>query len=157
MLVIVLGIAFGSGNEDQAADTDTNTESATSSTTGQTSVGEDTEDRPTTTSTPAPLSVTAEKLTADKDSNEVAWNKNYLDKQALISGEIKLVEDADGYFDVKLRSDNPFIDIVCKINKSDSSEAVVLDLAAGQNVTVLGRITDDGIIDLVIKDCSISS
>ena len=103
----------------------------------------------------APGGVTADRLNADKEKNEVAWNDIYLDKQAQISGDISAIADAGGYYDVKLRSGNPFMDVVCKINKSETSEALVTRLSAGQSVTILGRATDDGIIDIVIKDCSI--
>ena len=100
---------------------------------------------------PTPVIVTDERLNADKEKNEVGWNDTYLDKQAQISGDISAIADAGGYYDVKLRSENPFMDVVCKINKSETSEALVTRLSAGQSVTILGRVTDDGIIDIVIR------
>ena len=47
--------------------------------------------------------MTAEELSNEKDSNEAAWNKRYLGKQAVISGEVALIEGAGSYYDVKLR------------------------------------------------------
>ena len=142
MLVIVLAVVTGGGGDDEPTVAGDN-ESPASGTSPQPA--------PTLT----PLIVTAERLNADKEKNEVAWNDTYLDKQAQISGDISAIADAGGYYDVKLRSENPFMDVVCKINKSETSEALVTRLSAGQSVTILGRVTDDGIVDIVIKDCSI--
>ena len=143
MLVIVLAVVTGGGGDDEPTVAGDN-ESPASGTSPQPA--------PTLT----PLIVTAERLNADKEKNEVAWNDTYLDKQAQISGDISAIADAGGYYDVKLRSENPFMDVVCKINKSETSEALVTRLSAGQSVTILGRVTDDGIVDIVVKDCSIS-
>ena len=42
---------------------------------------------PSTTGEGGPILVTAEELSNEKDSNEAAWKKRYLSKQAVISGE----------------------------------------------------------------------
>ena len=53
--------------------------------------------------------MTAEELSNEKNSNEAAWKKRYLSKQAVSSGEITLIEGAGSYYDVKLRGDDLFI------------------------------------------------
>ena len=99
--------------------------------------------------------MTAEELSNEKDSNEAAWKKRYLSKQAVIYGEIALIEGAGSYYDVKLRGDDLFVHIVCKIRQSDAAKAAVLALQVGQNTCVFGRVTDDGIVDIVVEDCSL--
>ena len=99
--------------------------------------------------------MTAEELSNEKDSNEAAWNKRYLGKHAVISGEVALIEEAGSYYDVKLRGDDLFVQVVCKIRQSDDAEAAVLALRVGQNTIVFGRVTDDGIVDIVAEDCSL--
>ena len=99
--------------------------------------------------------MTAEELSSEKASNEVAWNNRYLGKQAVISGEVALIEEAGSYYDVKLLSEDLFVHIVCKIRQSDAAKAAVLALQVGQNTSVIGRVTDDGIVDIVVEDCSL--
>ena len=110
---------------------------------------------PSTAGEGGPILVTAEELSSEKASNEVAWNNRYLGKQAVISREVALIEEAGSYYDVKLRSEDPFVHIVCKIRQSDAAKAAVLALQAGQNTSVFGRVTDDGIVDIVMEDCSL--
>ena len=142
VLVIALAVVTGGGEDDEPTIAGDNESPALRTS-------------PRPAPTPTPVIVTAKRLNKDKEANEVAWNDTYLDKQAQIAGDISAIADAGGYYDVKLRSENPFMDVVCKINKSETSEALVTRLSAGQSVTILGRVTGDGIIDIVIKDCSI--
>ena len=104
---------------------------------------------------PTPIRVSAEALQSEKESNEVAWENIYNDNIALISGTISSIAEAGNNYDVKLETDNFTVDVVCKLEKSD--EATVLSLRQGQTISVVGRVTDDGIIDIVVKDCSIAS
>ena len=106
--------------------------------------------------TPTPIPVTAGQLSRDKDANEVAWERKYLNKYARISGEVLFIEDAGDKYDVKLNADF-LTNIVCKVSKSRAGEAKVLQLRKGNSVQVLGRVTDRGIIDIVVEDCSIQS
>ena len=119
--------------------------------------------------TPIPLSITAIDLYSAKEGNEADWNLNYVDKRALISGEITSIEKAGSNYDVKLAAEskvpgitgtvNPFTgeytgaDIVCKVDESMAS--TVSQLQEGNEITVLATITNDGFIDLVVKECSV--
>ena len=123
----------------------------------------------TPTPTPIPLSITAIDLYSAKEGNEADWNLNYVDKRALISGEITSIEKAGSNYDVKLAAEskvpgvtgtvNPFTgeytgaDIVCKVDESMVN--TVSQLQEGNEITVLASITNDGFIDLVVKDCSV--
>ena len=83
---------------------------------------------PSTAGEGGPILVTAEELSSEKTSNEVAWNNRYLGKQAVISGEVALIEEAGSYYEVNLRGDDLFVHIVCKIRQSDAAKAAVLAL-----------------------------
>ena len=109
---------------------------------------------PTATPDPTPVPVTAGQLSRDKNDNEVMWEKKFLNKYALISGEVWSIEDAGGNYDVKLNADF-LTNVVCKMVKSSSSEDEVLRLRKGDSITVLGRVTDKGVFDIVVSDCSI--
>ena len=109
---------------------------------------------PTATPDPTPVPVTAGQLSRDKTDNEVMWEKKYLDKYALISGEVWSIEEAGDTYDVKLNADF-LTNVVCKMGKSSSSEDEVLRLRKGDSITVLGKVTDKGVFDIVVSDCSI--
>ena len=109
---------------------------------------------PTLTPTPMPISVSADALQSEKELNEVAWKSKYNDNIALITGTIDSITEAGSKYDVKLETGNFTVDIVCKVDQSD--ESAVMSLQQGQTVSVLGRVTDDGILDIVVKDCSVS-
>jgi hypothetical protein len=110
---------------------------------------------PTQSPTPTPVSVSADALQSEKELNEVAWTSKYNDNLALITGSISSITEAGNKYDVKLETDNFTVSIVCKVD--ETNEPAVLSLQRGQTVTMLGRVTDDGIIDIVVKDCSIAS
>ena len=109
---------------------------------------------PTATPLPTPIPVTSDRLVTDKEANEVAWEKKYLGNYAIITGEITIIQDARNYYDVKLMGDS-LSSVVCKVSKSPEHEAKVLRLVKGDHITVLGKITDDGIFDLVVQQCTI--
>lgn len=108
----------------------------------------------TPTDVPTPIPVTAGMLSRDKDAKEVVWEKKYLDKYVLVSGSVWSIEDAGGKYDVKLDADF-LTNVVCKVAKSRTSETEVLKLRKGNSVRVLGRVTNKGVIDIVVEDCSI--
>ena len=110
---------------------------------------------PTSTPAPTPISVSADALQSEKELNEVAWENKYNNNIALITGTIDSITEAGSKYDVKLETGIFTVDVVCKIDKAD--ESTVLSLQQGQTVSVLGRVTDDGILDIVVKDCSIAS
>ena len=117
--------------------------------------------------TPSPLSITAIDLYSAKQGNAAYWNQNYVGKRALIAGEVTAIEKAGSKYDVKLVAEekvtaingtvNPFTneymgaDVVCKVDESDAN--TVSQLQEGEQVTVSATISDDGLIDLVVKDC----
>ena len=119
--------------------------------------------------TPPPLSITAIELYSAKQGNAAHWNQNYVGQRALIAGEVTAIEKAGSKYDVKLVAEekvtaitgtvNPFTneymgaDVVCKVNESEAN--TVSQLQKGDQVTVLATISDSGIIDLVVQDCSV--
>ena len=116
--------------------------------------------------TPVPLSITAIDLYAAKQSNEADWNLNYVDRRALIFGEVTSVEKSGSKYDVKIAAErktsstvNPFTaeytgaDIVCKVDESLAN--TVTRIEQGHELTVLATISDDGFVDLVVKDCTV--
>ena len=117
--------------------------------------GSDGASEPTPTPNPTPISVSAVALQSEQELNEAAWERKYNENFALITGSISSITEAGSKYDVKLETDNFTVDVVCKVDKAD--ESVVFSLQQGQTVSVLGRVTDDGIIDIVVKDCSIAS
>ena len=110
---------------------------------------------PAATLAPTPNSVSAEALQSEKQSNEVAWENKFNDNIALITGTIYSITEAGNKYDVKPETANFTVAVVCKVDKAD--ESIVLSLQQGQTVSALGRVTDDGILDIVVKDCSIAS
>ena len=66
------------------------------------------------------------------------------------------IEDAGDKYDVKLNADF-LTNIVCKVSKSRAGEAEILQLQKGNSVRVLGTVTDRGVIDIVVEDCTIQS
>ena len=114
---------------------------------------------PAPTPTPALLTVSVDELVQAYDGNQVAAQFKYDNKVALITGNISAIQVAGNEYDVKLRN-NPatieeisFISVVCKADKSQVD--TVIALQEGQEVTVLGRIAGQSIIDIVVKDCSV--
>jgi hypothetical protein len=140
IVLIVLAAIFGDNGDDKV--------------TGATSPATSPQPTATLRPTPTPIPVTAERLSSDKDANEVAWEGKYLNKYVLISGDVFSIEDAGGIYDVKLDADF-LTNIVCKVAKSRASEDEVLRLRKGDSVRVLGRVTDKGVIDIVVQDCVI--
>ncbi len=149
LLVVLIGVFGGDSNGGQA-----NTPSAratpvpqaagTTVTPGPTAMP-----RPTAT----PIMVTANALERQHEANEVSWESKYVDKYILITGSISSITEAGSQYDVKLNTDNIWVNIVCKIGSANRPS--VLELAAGEIVTVYGQITNDGIVDIVVKNCTV--
>ncbi len=110
---------------------------------------------PEPTRAPTPFSVSATALQSEKERNEVAWEGKFVDKFVLITGSISSITEAGNKYDVKLETANFTVDVVCKVDKAE--ESTVLSLQRGQTVSVLGRVTDDGILDIVVEDCSVAT
>ncbi len=148
VLLIILGAVLPDGGDSQSSGTARQTSSASSSTITS-------KPRPTDTPrpTPTPIAVTANALEREHEANEVFWEDKYVGKHAFITGSINSVTDAGSYYDVKLNTDNLWVSVVCKV--SQSSKSSVLELATGETTTVYGLVTDDGIIDIVVKNCTV--
>ena len=109
----------------------------------------------TTTVTPTPIAVTANALEREHEANEVSWESKYVGKYVLITGSVSSIRDAGSKYDVKLNTDNLWVNIVCKVSQSNRSS--ILDLATGETITVYGQVTNDGIVDIVVKNCTARS
>ena len=97
--------------------------------------------------------VTASALEREHEANEVYWEDKYVDKYVLITGSISSITDAGNQYDVKLHTDNLWVNVVCKVHRTYKSS--VLELATGETITIYGSVTNDGIIDIVVKDCTV--
>ena len=148
VLLIILGAVFTDGGGNQSPGTTRQASSAPSPTTTSAL-------RPTRapSPTPTPIVVTANALEREHEANEVSWEGKYVDKYAFITGTISSITDAGSEYDVKLNTDNLWVNIVCKV--SQSSKSFVLELATGETATVYGQVTNDGIVDIVVKDCAL--
>ena len=128
----------------------------------------------TPTPAPTPFATTAEKLHEVKNGNRADWSANYLGKPASITGIFSSVSETTDYFDLNLvasmigsapitaerveSSVNGIVnliesEVVCKVEKSNAS--MISGLTAGDSVTAIGTITDEGFIDLVVADCTL--
>ena len=108
---------------------------------------------PTATAAPTPtlIAVTSGVLQMEHEANKVAWTNKYEDKFVLITGPISSITEAGNQYDVKLDTDDVWVDIVCKVSRSDKE--TILGLQAGETAIVYGRVTDHGIVDIVVRDC----
>lgn len=111
--------------------------------------------RPTATRrpTPIPIRVTANALERQHEANEVSWESKYVDRYVQITESISSITEAGNQYDVKLSTGNLWVNIVCKVDQSN--RATVLELAKGETITVYGLVTNDGIIDIVVRNCTI--
>ena len=148
VLLIILVAVFSDSGGDQSTGTARQAPSAPSSATTSTL-----HPTPAPRPTPTPIVVTANALEREHEANEVFWESKYVDKYAFITGSISSITDAGSEYDVKLSTDNLWVNIVCKVNESNRSS--VLELATGETVTVYGLVTNDGIIDIVVKNCTV--
>ena len=152
VLLIILVAVFSDNGGNQSPGTARQIPSAPSLTTTATPTRHPT---PAPRPTPTRIVVTANALEREHEANEVSWESQYVDKYAFITGSISSIRDAGSEFDVDLNTDNSWVNIVCKVGQSNRSS--VLELATGETVTVYGLVTNDGIIDIVVKNCTVRS
>ena len=138
LIAVLVGIFGGDDNGDQA----NNATAPAAGTPGPTAT-----DAPT----PTPIAVTASVLQMEHEANKVAWTNKYENKFVLITGIISSITEAGDQYDVKLSTDDAWVEIVCKMSRSETE--TVLELQAGETATVYGRVTDDGFVDIVVRDC----
>ena len=155
LLIVLIAIFAGDGDDSQAQAPTTRTTPVPQSETTAVTPGPTTTPRPTATRQPppTPIKVTANALERQHEANEVSWESKYVDRYVLITGSISSIAEAGNQYDVKLNTDNIWVDIVCKIGQSGRSS--VLELAKGETITVYGLVTNAGIIDIVVRDCTI--
>ena len=110
---------------------------------------------PRPTPMPTPKVVTANALEREHKANKVSWASKYVDKYAFITGSISSISDAGSKYNVKLNTGNLWVNIVCKVSHSNRSS--VLELATGATVTVYGLVTNGGIVDIVVENCTVRS
>ena len=155
LLIILVAVFAGDDNDSRAntpAERETSVPQAASTlvTPGPTATS-----RPAATRqpTPTPIRVTANALERQHEANEVSWKSKYVDRYVLITGSISSITEAGSQYDVKLNTDNIWVNIVCKVGQSGRSS--VLELAKGETITVYGLVTDEGIVDIVVRNCAI--
>ena len=140
VLLIVLASVFSDSGGDQSLGTASQVPSASIL-------------HPTIAPTPTPIPVTANALQRQQEANQVYWNEHYEDRFVEVSGVISSITEDGSNYDVKFGTENPFTNVVCKVSSGHRSK--VLTLAAGQSIKVQGRVTADGVFDIVVKNCSV--
>ena len=155
LLVVLVGVFAGEGDEGQVQAPTTRETSVPQAERMTVTPGPTATPRPTATRqpTPTPIRVTANALERQHEANEVSWESKYVDRYVLITGSISSITEAGNQYDVKLNTDNIWVDVVCKVGQSGRSS--VLELAKGETITVYGLVTNAGIIDIVVRDCTI--
>ncbi len=155
LLVVLVSIFGGDINDSQGNTSTARATSVPEATRTAVTPGPTATPRPTATRrpTPTPITVTANALERQHDANEVYWESKYVDRYILITGSISSISEAGNQYDVKLNTDNIWVNIVCKVGQSGRSS--VLELAKGEIVTVYGLVTNDGRIDIVVRNCTI--
>ena len=148
LLIVLVGV-FGDSSDDQA-----NTPTTTPASDPQAAITAAIP-RPTATQqpTPTPIVITAGALERQHEANEVYWEDMYVDKHVLITGTISSITEASSQYDVKLHTGNFWVNVVCKVNRTYKSS--ILQLATGETITIYGLVTNDGIVDIVVKDCTV--
>lgn len=149
VLLIVLASVSSDSGDDQSRGTAGQIPSAAPSETATSSMVHPTIAAPS----PTPIPVTANALQRQQEANQVYWNEHYQDRFVEISGIISSITEAGSDYDVKLGTENPFTKVVCKV--SSGHKSTILTLAAGESVRVQGRVTDAGVFDIVVKNCSV--
>ena len=100
-----------------------------------------------------PPRVTAGQLIEIKSGNEVAFESKYVDQVHRIVGLVSSVQRAGEHIDVKLQGRrNTIAEVVCKVS-GDWKEAA--DIQVNTTATVEGLVTNKGVFDLVVDDCSV--
>ena len=153
--VVVIAIAV---DDDSGADSDISPSQASApkeTTSPQTQNSGSVASGPVSVESPTPIAVTARQLNEDYERNEVAADAKYVGNYVMVTGVIYSVTEAVGKYDVKLETDD-FIsvtNIVCKVDKGE--EATILALAAGDTVTVLGKVGGKSVFDINLRDCTL--
>ncbi len=155
ILVIVLTSIFGGDDNDSQTDVSRAKATPVSRTAGATSAPATPRPTATRRPTPTPITVTANALERQHEANEVLWEDKYVGKYILITGSISSITEAGAQYNVKLNTDNLWVNIVCKVSSNNRSD--ILELATGETITVYGLVTSAGIIDIVVKDCTVKA
>lgn len=155
LLIVLVAIFAGDDNDSRANTPAERPTSAPQAARTPVTPGPTVTRRPTATPrpTPTPIRVTANALERQHEANEVSWESKYVNRYVLITGSISSITEAGNQYNVKLNTTSIWVTIVCKVSRSNRSS--VLDLRAGETVRVYGRVTDDGIVDIVVRDCTI--
>ena len=98
------------------------------------------------------LTVSALDLYNAYDANEVAADQKYKNKYAIVTGKVYKIEVTFGMPQISLQTTNYGLPILCTLSASESNQ--VAQLAKGQNVKVLGKISGKS-IGISISDCSV--
>ena len=157
-LVVALVVIAIAVDDDSGADSDISPSLASApeeATSPQTQNSGSVTSGPVSVESPTPIAVTARQLNEDYERNEVAADAKYVGNYVMVTGVIYSVTEAVGKYDVKLETDD-FIsvtNIVCKVDKDE--EATILALAAGDTVTVLGKVGGKSVFDINLRECTL--
>ncbi len=109
--------------------------------------------QPTTASEPAPIVVTATKLMADYNANEVAADAQYKGRIVDVSGTINSIgKDILDTPYVALTTNEYYSVVQCMFSKSD--QAQLASLAKDTKITLRGRVSGK-LGNIIVRDCSI--
>lgn len=82
----------------------------------------------------ADITVSADQLIRDYETDEKAANEKYLGKVVLVSGKITEITNEEGKKKVSLESSNPISAVICEMEENKTTES----LKAGDNIKVKG-------------------
>jgi len=87
--------------------------------------------------------VTADSLLEDLENNALKASDTYLDQYVELTGKLETIDSSGKYFSLGPLSDEfTFISVLCNI--TEEQRATVINFSEGQDVTVVGTITDVG-------------
>ena len=107
------------------------------------------------TATPQPIEVTAAKLIAEYDANEVAADIKYKNKTVSVTGEVGSISEVFGRKYVSLSEGGllPVSRVHCQFENRHTDQLV--DLRKGQEATLLGAVDGYDIGNVTVSSCTV--
>ncbi len=99
------------------------------------------------------IAITAEALSKEYNTDEKAADNKYLNKAIEVSGTISEVnKNQDGGLMIVLKTADPMAGVQCALRGKDDAAS---HLAAGQQITIKGFCSGNGITGVSLTDCVI--
>ncbi|WP_210424363.1 OB-fold protein [Gephyromycinifex aptenodytis] len=130
LLLVVIAVALSGGGDD-----------ASSSKSGTAPAVTDSSAQPDAAAE-APVTVSADKLTADLKDNALKASSTYKGKRVTTTGVVSNIDASGAYFSI--RGSDEFDLSGIQVFIDDEQKNTVAELSTGQKVTVTGEVTDVG-------------